>query len=112
MIVIELKKVEEGIIPIYENNSKEKLINARELFYKLRGENTKTKFSDWIKERLVKYKFEENTDFIGFSLKNEKPIGGRPVKEYYLLMDTAKEICMIENNETGRKIRRYIKKKM
>ena len=28
---MELKKVEEGIIPIYENKSKEKLSNAREL---------------------------------------------------------------------------------
>ena len=31
MIIIELKKVEEGIIPIYENETKDKLINAREL---------------------------------------------------------------------------------
>ena len=107
MVIIELKKVEEGIIPIYENNSKEKLISARELFYALRGEKTKTKFADWIKERLIKYKFEENIDYIGFSLKNEKPSGGRPVKEFYLLMDTAKEVCMIENNDKGRKIRKY-----
>ena len=107
MVVIELNKVEEGIVPIYESNSKEKLINARELFYKLRGKETKTKYNDWIKDRITKYKFLENVDFIGFSLKNEKPIGGRPTKEYYLTIDTAKEICMIENNDTGRKIRRY-----
>ena len=107
MIFIELKKVEEGIVPIYENDSKEKLINARELFYKLRGEDTKTKYIDWIKDRIKKYKFEENIDFIGFSLKNEKPDGGRPTLEFYLTVDTAKEICMIENNETGRKIRKY-----
>lgn len=104
---MELKKIEEGMIPIYENETKEKLINARELFYALRGENTKTKFSDWISDRIKKYRFEENVDFVGFSLKNEKPNGGRPTKDFYLLMDTAKEICMIENNDTGRKIRRY-----
>ena len=39
MIIIEFKKIEEGIIPIYENESKERLINARELFYALRGED-------------------------------------------------------------------------
>ena len=107
MITIEFKKIEEGVIPIYENESKERLINARELFYALRGEETKTKYNDWIKDRITKYKFERDIDFIGFSLKNEKPIGGRPTKEYYLTIDTAKEICMIENNETGRKIRKY-----
>lgn len=104
---IDFKKVEEGIIPIYENELKEKLINARELFYALRGNKTKTKYNDWIKDRILKYKFEENVDFISFSQKNEKPIGGRPAKEHYLTMDMAKEVCMIENNEIGRKIRKY-----
>ena len=45
-------------------------------------------------------------DFISFSLKNEKPYGGRPSKEYYLTIDTSKEICMIENNQRGRIIRK------
>lgn len=104
---MELKKVEEGLISIYENETKEKLIDARELFYNLRGKDTNTKFSDWIMNRIKKYKFEEKTDCISFSLNNEKPNGGRPTKEFYLLIDTAKEICMIENNDNGRKIRRY-----
>ena len=102
-----LKVIEGEIVPIYENEKQERLINARELFYALRGKETKTKFIDWIKDRLIKYMFVENEDFIGFSLKNEKPNGGRPIKEYYLTMDTSKEICMIENNEIGRKIRKY-----
>lgn len=108
MMNIELKKIEEGIIPIYENKSKERLINARELFYALRGRETKTKFADWIKERLVKYKFIENVDYICFrNFTKADRYGNKTTKEYYLTIDTAKEICMIENNETGRKIRRY-----
>lgn len=108
MIIIELKKIEEGIIAIYENKSKERLINARELFYALRGRETKTKFADWIKERLVKYKFIENIDYICFrNFTKADRYGNKTTKEYYLTIDTAKEICMIENNETGRKIRRY-----
>ena len=107
-MIIELKKIEEGIIPIYENKSKEKLINARELFYTLRGRETKTKFADWIKERLVKYKFIENVDYICFrNFTKADRYGNKTTKEYYLTIDTAKEICMIENNEIGRKIRRY-----
>ena len=105
---MEFKKVEEGIVPIYENETKERLINARELFYALRGNETKTKFSDWMKERLIKYEFIENTDYICFRkfTKAEK-YGNKTTKEYYLTLDTSKEICMIENNNAGRKIRRY-----
>ena len=99
--------IENELLPIYENEKREKLVNARELFYSLRGQDTKTKFVDWINEKITKYEFEENVDFISFSQKNEKPFGGRPTKEYMLRIDTAKEIAMIENNEIGRKIRRY-----
>ena len=108
MVTIEFKKIEEGIIPIYENESKERLINARELFYALRGEKTKTKFADWIKERLTKYKFIENIDYICFrNFTKANKYGNKTTKEYYLTIDTAKEICMIENNEKGRMIRQY-----
>ena len=104
-MIMEFKKVEEGIVPIYENDTNEKLINARELHQVL---ESSTKFADWIKRRLEQYKFIENEDFICF-LKFEKAnkYGNKTSKEYYLTVDTAKEICMIENNETGRKIRKY-----
>ena len=104
MIIIELKKVEKGIIPIYENDTKEKLINARELHKKL---NNKRQFANWIKQRIDKYKFLENQDFV--KLNNFVIVGNlkRPQIDYYLTIDMAKELCMVENNETGRKIRRY-----
>jgi anti-repressor protein len=37
----------------------------------------------------------------------ENPKGGRPLLEYLLSLDTAKEIAMLENNEKGRWVRRY-----
>lgn len=110
MFSIELKQIENNIIPIYEKEGGEQLINARELFYALRGKETKTKFADWIKERLYKYKFVENIDYIpfrNFTKGDENGFGNRSTIEYYLTIDTSKEICMIENNENGRKIRRY-----
>ena len=61
---MELKKVEEGIIPIYENESKEKLINSRELHEKL---NNKRQFSNWIKQRIEQYGFLENKEYIRFN---------------------------------------------
>lgn len=97
-------------MPIYENETKEKLINAREMFYELRGSGTKTKFTDWINDRIIKYGFIIKMDYFPFrkfTKGDEKGFGNKSTKEYYLTIDTAKEICMIENNEIGRKIRRY-----
>lgn len=108
--IIEFKKVEEGIVSIYENETKEKLINSRELFYELRGIDTKTKFTDWINDRIIKYDFFVGIDYFPFrkfTKGDENGFGNKSTKEYYLTIDTSKEICMIENNEKGRKIRRY-----
>lgn len=91
------------LIKISFNENEELEIDARELFVRLRGENTNTKFSDWITEKINKYGFTENVDFKSFSQKNEK--GGRPSIEYKLTLNTAKEIAIVENNENGRKIR-------
>jgi phage anti-repressor protein len=66
-------------------------------------------FSNWIKGRLTKYGFVENVDYVTeeVSAKSGGNLGGRPMKEYHLTLDTAKEIAMVENNEQGRAARRY-----
>ena len=95
------------IIKIEKTNFNNKLrntVNARELHEKL-GVNSK--FNDWFKNRVNQYDFTENIDFIGFSKNLEKPLGGRPTIEYYISLDMAKELCMVENTEQGKKIRKY-----
>lgn len=69
---------------------------------------SKRQFANWIKQRIEKYEFVENEDFLTFNIfvKRERNLGTK-VKEYYLTIDTAKELCMIENNKIGRKIRKY-----
>lgn len=62
-----------------------------------------TKFADWIKNRISHYNFIENQDYI-IEIVYTK---GRPRKEYYVTLDMAKELCMVENNEKGRQARRY-----
>jgi hypothetical protein len=37
-----------------------------------------------------------------------KSIGGRPATEYILTLDMVKQLAMLENNEKGREIRRYL----
>ena len=101
---MEFKKVEEGIVPIYENETKEKLINARELHMKL---GTKRRFANWINERIEKYKFLEDSDYI--KRNNFVTVGNlkRPQIDFYLTIDMAKELCMVENNNIGRHIRKF-----
>lgn len=100
-MVEDLKLIEGEIVPIYENKKGERLINTRELKEKL---NIGRDFTTWIKNRINIYQFKENQDYILTLTK----MGERKnvIKhEYYLTMDMAKELCMIENNEIGRKIR-------
>lgn len=65
------------------------------------------RFADWIKKRIKTYGFIENEDYVCFSVKSEKPYGGRTSREYHLTLDVAKELSMVENNEQGRIARRY-----
>lgn len=96
-----MKIFQNGLIKIYENDRQEQLVDARELHEKL---ESKRDFSNWITDRIEKYDFVENIDFTTILLKST---GGRPRVEYAITLDTAKEIAMVENNEQGRKIRRY-----
>jgi anti-repressor protein len=96
-----LKILENGLIPIYENEGN-KIVNGRELHEFLEvGKD----FTNWIKDRIEKYGFIENEDFIIFAENGENP--GRPKTEYILSMDTAKEISMVQNNEKGSQARKY-----
>lgn len=106
MIFIEFKKIEEGIINIYEDAKNERMINARELHQAL---NSKRQFANWIRQRIVRYNFVKNFDYITFNnfvKRGDSNLGNRST-EYYVTIDMAKELCMVENNEIGRKIRRY-----
>ena len=75
-------------------------INARDLHIQLWS---KQKFSDWIKNRIETYHFEEWLDFH----KIMKPQQNNKI-DYILTLDTAKEIAMVENNEAGKQIRKYL----
>jgi phage anti-repressor protein len=64
-------------------------------------------FSTWIKDRIDEYGFVEGKDYSPV-LGNRSD--GRPGKrriEYQISLEMAKELAMVENNEQGRKVRRY-----
>jgi phage anti-repressor protein len=97
----EYRVVENGLVPIYADDTNDNLVDARELFEFL---GSKQDFSNWIKGRLGSYGFVEGQDF---SINLSESGGGRPRTDYYLKLDVAKEIAMVENNDRGREVRRY-----
>ncbi|WP_455474745.1 antA/AntB antirepressor family protein [Bartonella sp. B30(2025)] len=79
-------------------------VNARDLHVFL---EVGRDFTTWIKDRINKYRFIENRDYIVFTNFGENLQGGRPSKDYALTLDVAKELSMVENNQKGREARQY-----
>jgi anti-repressor protein len=82
----------------------QRLVDARELHEFL---ESKRDFSNWIKDRIEKYGFIENQDYISFAKIVERETGATTRIEYGLTIDMAKELSMVENNGRGRKARQY-----
>lgn len=78
-------------------------VNARELHEFL---EVGKRFTTWIQGRIEKYEFIENVDFTHLP-ELGAGIGGQGRIEYFLSMDMAKELSMVENNEKGRMARKY-----
>lgn len=76
-------------------------VNARELheFLEVRSE-----FRHWIKNRIDDFGFVEGRDFI--TVGKNLPSGGRKT-DYYITIDMAKELSMVERNEKGKQARQY-----
>ena len=92
-----------ALIPISENNGKQ-AVSARDLHAFL---ESKQEFANWIKNRIEKYDLIENEDYVVFDKSVKNPNGGRPLTEYALTIDAAKELSMVEGNERGKEARKY-----
>lgn len=91
------------LISIEQKDGKE-TVNARELHQFL---EVGRDFSNWIKDRIEKYGFQEGEDFVTEVSANSGEKGGRPQIQYHLSLDMAKELSMVENNDKGRQARLY-----
>lgn len=79
-------------------------VSARELHAKL---EIKTQYKDWF-PRMCEYGFEENIDFIAIAQKRATAQGNKTTfTEHFISLDMAKEICMIQRSEIGKKFRQY-----
>lgn len=62
-----------------------------------------TAYNDWF-PRMCAYGFIEGRDFYSFLSESH---GGRPAVNHHITVNMAKEICMIQRSDAGRKIRQY-----
>lgn len=83
-------------------------VSARELHEFL---ESKRDFSTWIKNRIEQYGFEENVDYLLHKIVEQVPHqGGTRTNtkiEYFIALDMAKELSMVERNAKGRQARKY-----
>jgi len=97
------KPTSKDIIPI-DMGFGEPAVNARDLWEFL---GSKQQFSDWFRNRVETYGFEEGKDYTVFDNSIKNPTGGRPREDYLMLIDMAKELAMVERTPRGKEAREY-----
>lgn len=95
----------EEIIKVFKQNDKD-LVSARELHGKL---GATERFQQWFDKRVKKYGFEEGLDFTSVKTFTVVNNGAKiELQDYAITLDMAKELCLVQENEFGRRARRYL----
>ncbi|MBQ1491428.1 MAG: antA/AntB antirepressor family protein, partial [Blautia sp.] len=98
----ELRVIENSLVPVYQTDTGEKVVYGSELHETL---EVQTPYRLWSERRLHECDAEENLDFQGVQICT--PGNPTPRKDHIILLDTAKEMAMLERNEKGKELRRY-----
>lgn len=92
------------LIKIEMNKNQEIIVSGRELH---KGLGVESRYNDWFK-RMLKYGFEENLDYIAITQKKVTAQGNETTYiDHVIKLDMAKEICMLQRNDKGKKFRKY-----
>ena len=83
------------LIKVTKNEKGEPLVSARELYNFL---GASERFKNWF-DRLLKFGFEENQDYVGCKVFNT--LAKQYLQDYSLTLDTAKEISMLQRTDKG-----------
>lgn len=86
------------LIKVYRNNQGEQVVRAKDLYGFL---NIETEFMEWMKRKIEEYELIENEEYTVIYDKDKN------IKDYFLIMDIAKELSMIQNNSVSKTIRKY-----
>lgn len=85
----------------YENDRP--TVSGRELHEAL---EVKTAYKDWF-PRMCEYGFVEGEDYGSFLSDRSDGLPGKPRTDHQLTIDMAKQICMIQRSDIGRRYREY-----
>lgn len=85
-------------------NDEVNAVNARELHERLKN---KRQFTDWIKQRIEQYDFIEGVDYLLHKFVKPENSGLQGKDDYFISLDMARELSMVENNAQGKIARRY-----
>ncbi|EPH61123.1 toxin-antitoxin system, toxin component, Bro family [Enterococcus faecium 13.SD.W.09] len=89
------------LIKVTTNENDEQLVSGRELYEFL---EVSERYSSWF-ERMLKYGFSENIDFVGCKVFNA--LARQELQDHVLKLDMAKEVSMIQRTEKGKQARQY-----
>lgn len=87
------------MLTINENNR----IYGEEIHLKIESKNSN--YTNWLARAIEYADLKENRDFFTKLLKST---GGRPKTQFEFTIEAAKEICLLERNEKGKQIRRWL----
>ena len=88
----------------YDVNKDRVTVLGRELHKAL---GIKTPYSKWI-QRMFEYGFTENEDYAVTDIFVHNSNGGKQsIVDHQITIDMAKELCMIQRSEKGKKFRKY-----
>ena len=92
----------EELIKVQVKNDRQ-LVSARDLY---KGLDLKIRFSLWVKKNFDQ--FVEGEDFTSVSTDTVVNNGARkPIQDYLVTIDMAKELCMMSKTEKGKEVRKY-----
>lgn len=95
--------VVEILIRIFKENDKN-MVSGRELHDAL---GIKTRYNDWF-NRMLEYGFIDGQDFTAISKKRVTAQGNKTTySDHAITINMAKELCMTQKNDIGKKVRRF-----
>lgn len=91
------------LIKVTKNEQGISVVSGRDL-HEFLGINTE--YKKWF-NRMTKYGFVENTDFVRVAQKCHTPGGMQNITDHAITLDMAKEISMIQHTDKGKQARQY-----
>ena len=84
-------------------DSERPTVNGRDLHEALQ---VKTAYKDWF-PRMCEYGFSEGQDYCSILRNRSDGLPGKGLTDHLLTIDMAKQLCMIQRTDIGRKFRQY-----